>query len=220
MPETSAFIFDMDGTLVDNMDYHLRSWIELFNGLDVQINQQEFHQRFSGKTTDMLLKEVIGEHLTQAEIRQFSETKESIYRELYRPHLRPVPGLVDFLAAAWGLSIPMAVATSAMKKNIDFVLGGLGLSLYFKVVIGAEDIRHSKPHPEIYLIAAERLGISPGSCIVFEDSLAGIEAARRAGMQAVVITTALSAEEARARESVIMVVKDYVELHPDVLING
>jgi beta-phosphoglucomutase len=219
MKKVSAFIFDMDGTMIDNMGYHLKSWIELFNRLGVRMQDREFHVQYSGKTTDEILVDVLGEQITKSEIKALSETKEDIYRELYRPHLQPVPGLERFLEKARELSIPMAVATSAMRKNINFVLDGLGVAAYFRVVIGAEDIQHSKPHPETFLKAAQSLSVATENCLVFEDSLAGIEAARRGGMQSVLVDTALSADQVNGIESVIRVINDFTELDPAELIN-
>jgi len=220
MPKINAFIFDMDGTMVDNMGYHLQSWIELFNRLGVAMEDREFRPHYSGKTTDEILAAVLGEHVAKAEVRELSETKEQIYRELYRPYLKPIAGLDRFLEAAYQLSIPMAVATSAMRKNIDFVLDGLELGEYFQAVIGAENIQHSKPHPETFLKAAQYLSANPVNCLVFEDSLAGIEAARRAGMQTVVVATALSADQVEGVEPVMRVVRDFTGLDPLELIQS
>lgn len=220
MSRSCAFIFDMDGTLVDTMGFHLQSWLELFNRMGVSVDEEAFRQGFAGRTTDALLHQVLGDHLTQARIKELSEAKEKLYREMARPHLRPLPGLARFLESARRLSIPMALATSAMRENVDFVLDGLGLRPFFQVLVVAEDIHHSKPHPEINLIAAERLGVEPADCLVFEDSLAGIESARRAGMCVVVVATALAASQVIKMPPVLRVITDYSALAPEELIDS
>jgi beta-phosphoglucomutase len=217
MFRTRAFIFDMDGTMVDNMEFHTQSWLELFTTLGVQLDAEEFQRQTSGKTTGETLRQIIGPHLSDDEIVALSERKESLYRNLYGPHLKPVAGLISFLDAARRLDIPMAVATSAGRGNIQFVLDGLGVTSYFKVIAGGEDVQHSKPHPEMFLIAAQRLGTRPEHCLVFEDSLAGIEAARRAGMKAIVVTTTLGTQDIKDRDTVKQVIQDFTSLDPALL---
>jgi beta-phosphoglucomutase len=213
-----AFIFDMDGTLVDNARFHTQSWMEIFRGLRVPIKEEELHIRAGGKTAREVLQSVMGDRLSISEIDEYSERKERLYRKLCRPHLKLLEGLEEFLTEARRLEIPMAVATSAREGNIEFVLGGLGIKSYFTAVIGAQDVLHSKPHPEMFLAAARRLGIASERCIVFEDSLAGIEAAHRAGMQTVVVTTTLSAVDFRHLPGVKMAVEDFRAVHPASLL--
>ena len=214
-----AFIFDMDGTLVDNARFHTQAWMEIFQSLQVSINEEELHIQAGGKTAKEVLRSVMGDRLSASQVDEYSERKEHLYQQLCRPHLRLLDGLEEFLAEARSLKIPMAVATSAREGNIEFVLGGLDVRSYFTVVIGAQDVQHSKPHPEMFLAAAHRLGIAPEWCIVFEDSLAGIEAAHRAGMQTVVVTTSLSPIALRGLPDVIVAVDDYKALRPESLLN-
>jgi len=213
-----AFIFDLDGTLIDNTPFHLQSWVQLFEEVGVELDVGEFQKWFNGKTTTQILRQVIGKDIPPAEISRLTERKEAIYRQLYGPQLKPLPGAVQFLKAAQQMNMPMAVATSAYKANVDFVLDGLNLRPYFKVITSAEDIRQGKPSPEIYLITASRLGIAPQACLVFEDSLAGIEAAERAGMRLIVITTSLGAEQLKHLPSVQGVMRDFTGLSPEAVL--
>jgi beta-phosphoglucomutase len=207
-----AFIFDMDGTLVDNADFHTRSWIALLDEIGIQVDPVELHRQNAGKTNAETLRSLLGDRFSEQELVDLASRKESLYREAYRPYVKAVPGLLRFLEQARAAGIPMALATSAESQNIALVLDGLGIRDYFKVVVGAEDIQNSKPHPEMFLTAAHRLGISPAGCMVFEDSPAGIEAALRAGMRVVVITTFLNPEDLTSAPGVLQAAPDFTHL--------
>jgi len=210
----TAFIFDMDGTLVDNMRVHNRIWIDLLAGKGIFIEEEEFHRRTTGKITPEILRMLFGSRMSEEEIVRFAEHKEEIYRKNFRPFLQPVPGAQAFLAEARRLGIAVGLATSAGKKNIEYVLSGTALSDYFDVLISGEDVRRGKPDPEIFLLAAQKLNAPAGQCLVFEDSPLGIEAARLAGMQAVAITTTIPQDEFLKLNNVIRAAKDFTELEP------
>jgi beta-phosphoglucomutase family hydrolase len=213
-----GFIFDMDGTIVDNMRVHERVWIAFLDELGVRITPEVFHREASGKTTAQILRRFVGDHLSRAEIEALDERKEARYREVYGPDLRPLAGLRRFLEAARREGVPMALATSAGMTNIEFVLGGLGLAPFFDVRVCAGDVSRGKPDPEIYLLTARRLGVEAGRCIVFEDSRAGIEAVRRAGMRAVALATTLEPEAFAGNPAVIRVVRDFTPLEPGPIV--
>ena len=215
-----AFIFDMDGTLVDSMPYHVQAWMALLADRGVQTTPEAFLRQTGGKTNHQILREVFGDRLTGEEIARYARQKEALYRDLFRPHLEPIDGLIGFLNGAQHLHVPMAVATSAGKANRDFVLKGLGLEPYFTAVVGVEEIQEGKPHPEIFLRTAEKLGVAPAGCLVFEDALAGIEAADRAGMKAVALTTSVEGGEFRGLPAVIQVARDYTSLSPQALLSA
>ncbi len=215
-----AFIFDMDGTLVDNMRFHTEVWLDVLASQGVVIDSDTFKRQTAGKTNTQILREQLGKDLRDDEINSVSEQKESLYRQRYRSHLKPVQGLRDFVDGARRLKIPLALATSAGSANVAFTLSALEMGACFQAVIDCTGVQHGKPHPEIFLMAASQLQVPPEACVVFEDSMAGIEAARRAGMQTVVITTTLHAEELAGRSSVLLAVPDYTTLDPAVLING
>jgi len=217
MSPSGAFILDMDGTIVDNIPFHIRSWLALLAELGVPITEDEFIRRMVGKTNVETLRELVDANLADGEIAAYAERKEALYRELYRPHLRPVPGLDEFLQDALRLGIPMAVATSAPRANIDFVLGGLGIEGYFQAVIGADRVSRGKPHPDLFLAAAEALGMAPARCLVFEDSLMGLEAARRARMPAIAVATTLDVRELVGVPGVVQVVENF-SLDPVVML--
>lgn len=212
-----AFIFDMDGTLVDNARYHTQAWLDLLTELGVRVVPDDFHHWSGGKTNGQILREVLGPELPEECLREYATRKELLYRSAYGPHLRLIKGLDGFLEAAERHGIRMALATSADRTNIDFVIGGLGIGRYFQAIVSSEEITHGKPDPEAFLLAAERLRMTPGRCLVFEDSLGGIEAAYRAGMKAIAVATSVEPQAFCGAPGVLHVVRDFSGLHPTSL---
>lgn len=217
IPLARAFIFDLDGTIVDNMSYHGESWRSIAWELETTLTEEEFHRRFFGKTNTETIRELAGGHIADDRVRTLASHKEMLYRELYCPHLRPVDGLIEFLTRAEQAGIQLAVATSAPCSNIEFVLGGLQIQPFFQVVVRGDDFERGKPDPEVFLTAAHRLAVAPGRCVVFEDSLAGLEAARRAGMRLVALSTTFDPAELAVSPYVEHVLRDFTGLDPGTI---
>ena len=215
----SAFLFDMDGTMLDNMGVHMQVWLEYLSNEGVVLEPEHFYKFAAGRTNAEILRELIRPDLSADEINAYSRKKEDLYRLRYRPILSAVKGLETFLRAAHSLRIPMAVGSSAGCENILFHLDGLGFESYFSALVGSDDIRNGKPDPEIFLLAAQRLGIPADKCLVFEDTPAGLEAADRAGMRAIALTTTYPAERLQNHASVLRVVPDFEGLDPAELWN-
>lgn len=213
-----AFIFDMDGTIVDNMRVHNQTWQTVLADEGVQIDIDEFNRQTTGKKTPEILRLYLGERATGDEIQRISDKKETIYRQVFRPYLRAIAGLPGFLEQARRLGVPLALATSAGKVNIEYTLTGTGLKAYFDVLVGGEEVQHGKPDPEIFLMAAQRLGIPPQRCLVFEDALLGVEAACRAGMKAIAITTTIPAKDFVGVCPVLEIASDFLDLQPEQVI--
>ena len=213
-----AFIFDMDGTLIDNMRYHTEAWRTLIEENGHQFDERRFLVETAGQTNREIIPGVFGA-MSNERLSELALRKEELYREAYLPYRRPVPGLVPFLEAAQELGIRMGVATAASPANMAFILDGLDLRKYFEAFTTAADVRRGKPDPEIFLLSAERLGVEPANSIVFEDAFFGFEAAKRAGMIAVGLTTVNSGEDIMRTGSVVEVHADYTDLRPDELIS-
>ncbi len=213
-----AFIFDMDGTIVDNMSFHVKSWLEFFQRRGHVVDADEFFRNTAGRQGHEIMSTYFGKSLSKEDSAALDFEKEALYRELYAPHLAPTTGFVDFIARAKAAGIKLAVATAAPNENIDFTLDGLDLRKEFDAIAGAADVARGKPNPDVFLLAAERAGALPADSIVFEDAPLGVEAARRAGMRAVVLTTTLPAEAFKEFDNVIAVVRDFSELDTDALI--
>lgn len=212
-----AFIFDMDGTIVDNMAFHTQSWVTFFERRGRDIDADEFFRTTAGRQGKEIIRSHMGEDLGDEEVAVLNHEKEAVYRELYAPHLKSVDGFEDLIAVARSQGIVLAVGTAAPPANVEFTLGGLDLRRHFETVVGATDVARGKPHPDVFLEAARRCGAEPANCIVFEDAPLGVEAARRAGMRVVVITTTLPAEAFAEFDNVIAIVDDFSQLAPEAL---
>ncbi len=189
-----AFIFDLDGVIVNSNRVHSASWRRYFQRLGVPV-PDEFERNMWGRRNDQIVRQVFGPDLEPGEVFRHGAEKEKLYREIMGPVLTEhlVAGAVPFIRRHAGR--PMAVATNAEPANAAFILDGGGLRPYIGVVVDGEQVTHPKPDPEIYLEAAERLGVAPADCVVFEDSKAGVEAARAAGARVVLIETTHTASE-------------------------
>jgi beta-phosphoglucomutase family hydrolase len=207
-----AFIFDMDGTIVDNMAFHTRSWITFFEQRGMDIDADEFFRTTAGRQGKEIIRSHMGHDLHDDEVSTLNHEKEAVYRELYGPHRKTVDGFGAFIDAAKGQGVALAVATAAPNANIEFTLDGLDLRRHFDAIVGAADVARGKPNPDVFLLAAERCGVAPEHCIVFEDAPLGVEAARRAGMRCVVLTTTLPAEAFADFDNVICIATDFSAL--------
>lgn len=209
-PRFAALVFDMDGTLVDNMRVHAEAWQEFGRRRGWDVTTPEFLAATGHGTIRDVLSRLLGREPSPAEYRDLGEAKEALYREMYAPHVRPVAGLGALLSAAAGRGVRIAMCTNADRANVDFIVEALGLRGVFEAFVIGTDVARGKPDPEGYRLAAERLGLPAEECCAFEDSPQGVRSARSAGMSAVGITTHLAAgvlAEAGAHQ----VVPDYRE---------
>ena len=207
-----AFIFDLNGTMVDDMEFHAKAWFGILNNdLNANLGWDEVRREMYGKNQELLVR-VFGEgKFSMEEMDAFSMEKERRYQAAFKEHLRLINGLEDFLKSSSEKGIALAIGSAAIMFNIDFVLDGLNIRHYFSAIVSADDVQTSKPDPETFLKAAEQLGIGPKSCIVFEDAPKGVEAALNAGMQTVVLTTMHPKEEFAAYSNIICFIEDYTD---------
>ncbi len=200
-----AAVFDLDGTLVDNIPWHLQAWVEMGRKLGADITPERFEREFSGRRNEEIFPAVAGRPLDPVELAALAAEKEARYRALYGPHLRLLEGADALLRRLAERAVVCAIASAAPADNRAFVLGGLQLHARFAAVVGAEAVQRGKPHPDLFLAAAAAVDISPARCLAFEDAVLGVQAARAAGMDVVALTTTTSAAalaEAGARWTV------------------
>jgi len=204
-----AVLWDMDGTLVDSEEFHWLSWRDTMSTEGIPITRDQFMMTF-GQRNDSILPRWLGTAATPDRIQRVGDAKEALYRRLVLDSgLAPLPGAADWVRRLGQENWTQAVASSAPRANLDVVLEVIGLAACFQAIVSAEDVTAGKPDPQVFLIAAERLNIPPGQCIVVEDAAAGVEAARRAGMHSIGVSRkeTLSAEIA---------VSSLVDLPPDI----
>ncbi|MEO5893763.1 MAG: HAD family phosphatase [Ferruginibacter sp.] len=206
----TAFLFDLNGTMIDDMNYHIVAWHGILNSLGAKISMEQMKEECYGKNEELLERTFPG-RFSDEEKQVMSIEKERAYQKEYRPGLALINGLHDFLKAASEHHIKMAIGSAAIMFNIDFVLDGLNIRSYFDAIVSADNVSFSKPHPETYLKCAQQLNADPVNCIVFEDSPKGVEAAANAGMQAVVITTMHTREEFSCFANIIYFIDDYTD---------
>ncbi len=187
-------LFDMDGVIADTNAFHKQA-INVFctqHGLDVSNDFLE--KKVYGRINREWIPELFGE-LSDADIKKLADEKEALFRDIYQPHLQAVEGLDDFLKHLQAVGIKAIVATSAPGENADFILDGLQIRHYFEGALNSSHVTHGKPHPEMYQKAAAKLGLAPEVCLVFEDSLSGVQSGKSAACHVVGITTTHTAEE-------------------------
>ncbi|MEP6824919.1 MAG: HAD family phosphatase [Ramlibacter sp.] len=209
--QVSALIFDMDGTMVDSMPWHARSWVEFARRHGVNMDVAELVRRTTGRTGIECMRELFDREIGEAEARILVDEKESIYREGFEPVFAEVGGFRAFAAQAAGRGLKLGVGTAGDRHSIAFTFSLLKMEPAPLAVVGGDEGFPGKPEPAIFLEAARRLRAAPGHCIVFEDAPFGIEAARRAGMRAVAVCSSHSAEQLSGPH-VVAQVKDFHEL--------
>jgi beta-phosphoglucomutase len=162
-----AVIFDMDGVLVDSNPFHVTNWASYLHKRGISFDPEQLPRQILGQRNDAALRSFFGPNLTPQQIHQMGEEIEANFREMFRTHAKPPAGLMTLIVECRQAAIPMAVASSAMKKNVDLVVEALGLESYFQVFVNGDQVSRPKPDPEIYLLAAERLGVDPSRAVAF-----------------------------------------------------
>ena len=220
MPSNSrtAFIFDMDGVLTDNMRFHADSWVELFKDYGLEgLDARRYLVETAGMKGLDVLRYFLDPDISVAEAERLTELKDFLYRVKSRDLIKPMPGLPEFLLAADKRDIRLGIGTGAGPRNIDYVLDLLKLTDRFQAIVNPHHVPNGKPHPDIFLRAAELLEVDPSACIVFEDAIPGVEAARKAGMKCVAVTTTNRPEAFSSFENIVQIIDDFRELSVDEL---
>lgn len=192
MAQSPAFgaIWDMDGTLVDTAELHFAAWTEVCRERGLPFTRADFVATFGWRNPEILRK-LFGNQLTDADANALAERKEELYREAARRiGIEPLPGVRELLTGLRHEGIRQAVGSSAPRKNLDLILEVAGLAEFFEALSSMEDTTRGKPDPEVFLIAAQRLGLEPKNCLVLEDAIVGVQAARAGGMKCIAVSFA------------------------------
>ena len=214
-----AFLFDLNGTMINDMPYHIDAWYKILNDLGAGLSYERMKTECYGKNSE-LLERIFPGRFSDKEKNEMEMEKEKAYQAAFRPHLKLLDGLDNFLKQAQDAGIKMAIGSAAIMFNIDFVIDGTDTRKYFNALVSAESVKTSKPHPETFLKAADELNVSPQECLVFEDTPKGVEAALNAGMKAIVITTLHQACEFGNYQNVIRFSNDFTELSDIISANN
>jgi beta-phosphoglucomutase len=182
-----AFLFDLDGTLIDTMPWHFKTWQAVVAELGSKLTGDDLMKELYGSGAELMNRLVPGRIFEEDEAMQIIANKEEQYRTLYGHNVTVLEGAREFLDEALSMQIPMGIGTASNQANIDFALDFLNLRHYLSAIVGADDVINSKPFPDTWLKLAEELNTEPANCIVFEDAPKGIEAASKAGMKAIAI---------------------------------
>lgn len=201
--DTKAVIFDLDGTLLDNNSFHRKTWETYLKNIGKQISEEEFNAHLNGRTNKDAVEYIYGRKISDEESTKYTLEKEALYREIYQPFIQPVNGLINFLEILKHKKIPMAIATSGIQPNIDFMFEHVPIKKYFKVIVNSSHITKGKPDPEIYLKVALLLNFQPENCLVFEDAVVGIKSAKSAGMKVIAVATTQTKEELSIADMIV-----------------
>lgn len=196
-------IFDMDGVVVDNHQFHFQAWMAFSKKYNFKLNEQIYRDTFNGKTNADLFKMIFG-NISNDQIMAYASEKEGMYQKLYASEMRAHKGLIDFLEFLKRERIKIALGTSAPTQNVDFTLDNLRLRHYFEVIVDGAQVDRGKPDPQVYQLCALKLGLEPKECVVFEDSLAGLESGERAGCKIVAVATSHEAYELKVKTDLII----------------
>jgi len=209
--KTEALIFDMDGTMIDSMPWHAKSWMVFARRHGIAIDVSDLLARTTGRTGTECMRVLFERALSDAECDALVHEKETIYRDMFSDNFTEVAGFNAFAKAAVARGLKIAVGTAGDRHNIEFAMSRLKMDPLPLAIVGGDEGLSGKPTPAIFLEAARRIGVDPARCIVFEDAPFGIEAARRGGMRAVAVCSTHTPAEL-AGPHVIAAVRDYEEL--------
>ena len=214
-----AIIFDLDGTLVDSLPYHHESWRIFFKNNNIEENDfSEIIKEYKGGGTLELMTSVFGDIYTRDELKKMSDDKEVIFRDIYKSKIYPIEGLNTFLDNLKENNILLSIGSNAIRKNVLMTIEELGITNYFSSIICGDEVSRGKPDPEMYLKTLSNLKVSNNECIIFEDSIEGVEAARNADIKVVGVTSSQSSEKLKS-VGAFKTINDYTKIRLDNIFN-
>ncbi len=211
-----AVIFDMDGVICHTNPYHAKAFEQFFDKYKIPYTEKEFEEHMYGKHNSYIMTHFFKREIIGKELQQLEEEKESLFREIYQQEVVPLPHYLPFLDDLKSAGFKTGVATSAPLANLKLILDSLQIDAKMDSLMASEDVSQHKPHPEVYLKSAEKLGVSPNACIVFEDSFSGVTAALNAGMKVVGVLSSHSREELPPCS---LYINDYREINATRVLN-
>jgi beta-phosphoglucomutase len=200
-PHLEAVLWDMDGVIADTMQYHYSAWHDILKAMGVPITEADFRPLF-GQRHDRIIRHFLGD-MTHEKMEALSDRKQLLYRERVAKDIRALPGAIDLMKALQKNGIKSALASSATKENVDIIVQGLGITKLFQAFVNGPEVAEGKPSPLIFQLAAKKLGVSPANCVVIEDAIAGVAAAKAGGMKCIAVTNSLPRKELTAANLIV-----------------
>ncbi|WP_165370610.1 HAD family hydrolase [Hymenobacter persicinus] len=210
-----ALIFDMDGVVIDNTPYQAKAFQLLFRDLGLTTNARQLLQRLNGMPASTILQTVFTNPVPKKQLEEYAAQREFLYRTLYWDKRRETAGLSQFLRAARAAGFKLALGTGSAQDTISYIIDHLDLRRFFDVVVGKDDVDKGKPHADTFTAAAHKLGVTPERCVVFEDAILGEQAAYRAGMRCIALSTSLRPAQFQVPMAVF---KDFTTLTPRLVL--
>ena len=202
MSSAKAVIWDMDGIIVDSARHHLKGWQIVFQKRGANYTEEDFW-RNTGKRSDTIVKNILGEKISSEEIRDIIREKDETFRQLMGENIKALPGVLELITSLKEHGFKIAIASSAPMENINLITRSLKIYNRFDAIISGWEVTKGKPDPQTFLLAAEKLGVEAKSCIVIEDAISGVTASKKAGMRCVAVTNTTPREELQGADIVI-----------------
>lgn len=200
--EKRAVIFDLDGVIVDTGPYHKQSWYDLAKKYDFQMTDQLFYDTF-GMQNHEIIPRLAGHQLSDEQLKQMADWKEHRYRQLIAGSVVPMDGVIELVSELKKSGFALAIGTSAPKENLDLILENIDLRKYFDAYVIGPEVENSKPASDTFVLAAKKLCVSPGLCVVVEDAVVGVKAAKAAKMSVVAVTTTTTREKLKSADLIV-----------------
>ncbi len=214
-----AIIFDLDGTLVDSLPYHHESWRIFFKNNNLEENDfTEILKEYKGGGTLELMTSVFGDMYTKEELKQMTDDKEVIFRDIYKSKIYPIEGLKKFLDNLKESNILLSIGSNAIRKNVIMTIEELGITNYFGSIICGDEVSKGKPDPEMYIKTLSNLKVNKDECVIFEDSIEGVEAGKNADIKVIGVTSSQSSEILKSAGA-FKTINDYTRINVDNILN-
>ena len=204
-----GIIFDMDGTIVDSLPYHYEAWKIFFNQNKVENFSEKLNEYKGGGTLD-LMRTVYGNQYSKKELKKMSEDKEKIFRKIYKGEIKQILGFKKFLGELKSKDIMIGLASNAIRKNVSMIINELEIYDYFDSIICGDEVINGKPNPEMFNETIDRFNINKDECLIFEDSLEGVLAAKNSGVKVIGITSS-SSNKVLKDAGCVMSISDYLD---------
>ncbi len=197
-----AVLWDLDGVIADTGTYHYQAWRDVFGKRGVAFTEEHFMRHF-GQRHDTIIQSALGEGISKEEFNTVTREKQENYRRRVAGNIKPMPGALELIESLKQYGIKTAIASSAPLENVDIIIRGLAIESYFQAIAQGTEVAEGKPSPQVFLLAARKLGVEPGNCVVIEDAIAGVAAAKRAGMKCVAVTNSHSRNSLKKADLIV-----------------